>query len=125
MKKERIKSAMLAFAIAIGLNAAVALVFALISINTQPFIDGFIRIFISCFILFGGGFVVGGVLILASNIPEDSAITYGNGFYYGTLAIAFVLTFYFHVEPIDIVLLVSAVISGLLSCIVWLKHKHK
>ena len=120
--KKRIISAAVLLLIALCVNAMLAGLLALISTCDYSFIDGFCRLFSICFFAFGGGFVAAAILMLLTKIPEDKTISYGSGFYYGTLACAFVLNDYFHLDAVEVLIIVSVIISGLVTYIVWLRN---
>lgn len=122
MKKKRFIFAIILLLIAVCSNGMLSGVLALISTGGHSFTESFWKLFSICFFAFGGGFVVAAILMLATQIPEDKTISYGSGFYYGTLVCACLLNDYFISDAFYVVIIVSAVISGLATHIIWIRN---
>ena len=123
MRNNRIKTAILLIFIAVAFCTLLAATLGCISSSPErPFKDVFYRGFLICFATFGGSFVVASVLCITSKIREDQAIKYGAGFYYGTLAVYFLLNDYFVSDDVQIAILLSAIIAGMCCYVVWLKN---
>ena len=121
--KKRIISAAVLLLIALFVNAMLAGLLALISTGDYSFIDGFCRIFILCFGLFGGWSFVAAFLLIATNFPDNYANNYSMGFYYGSFGCFWVLTELLDMEINGITFFLSCCFSGLLCYIFWLKNK--
>lgn len=82
-------------------------------------------------LLFGGGFVVSGVLLLTTKIPMEHSNKFGMGIYYGTLGLSFLVFVAFFTiggdNTLNIlhpywVLLISLAVTSLIAYKVWLKR---
>lgn len=120
--KKRFKFAVILLFVAVCFNGLLAGMLAFISAGDVPFTESFWRLFSVCFFAFGGGFVVAVVLLLITKIPEDKTLSYVSGFYYGTLVCAFLLSDYFISDAFNVMVIVSAVISGLATHNIWMRN---
>lgn len=84
----------------------------------KPFLYFFWRASKFFYLIFFAGCTVGCLLILLTKIPEQYAIGFGYGLYYGTFGASFVVQEFFHLSDRESIVL-GFVIAALVCLVVW------
>lgn len=122
MKKwDRIKLSILALAVFAVIMSVFALLFTAI-MKPSNFFNMYQAIFWGMFLVFGGGQIVGILMLLFTNIPDSACHKIGYFFFYALIACYVVMTKFFEVDDQSLVFIISSVISGLCCYIYWLKE---
>jgi peptidoglycan/LPS O-acetylase OafA/YrhL len=122
MKKwNRIKYPLIGLAIFAAIMSVFVLILTAIS-KPANFFNLYKSVLAGLLLFFGGGQIVGILMLLFTNIPDSACNKIGYFFFYAMIACYIVMTKFFEVDDQSLVFIISGVISGLCCYIYWLKE---